>query len=355
MHRHGSMCGSESITSTHGDGAAAPAGAGTGAGGGAIGNRSESTSKGKSKRMVASVDARQANTYVATMGSDHHISDALDVSQKSLGPRWSIHKLKSSLGEATHAFINSRVHYRRKIEPKDSKAIDDTAVVAKVWNNWCHTWLAEELTTEQETYRMSQKTSIFSAWIFKTYGCKYFVLGLIQTGLSWRYGDPSSSGASEHTELAELETKRYFTNWLKVLLHNISFHKNTANTQAARLRSGTTYQTSGLTPQQAEDRRQRDIARKNYHWALQLERQLNAAKAMESNVKGKQQLEGKGKGKEKKGVTEHIPKKWSEMNRNEQWYLKELWNGNLYRAMRDAENKHGGRVQADYFVLPTET
>ena len=294
--------------------------------------------------------------------------------------------------------LETLFHHRRMIETNDHKAIDDTTAVAKVWNAWCHTWLAEELTEKQQTYKMSQKTSIFDAWIFKTYGCKYFVLGMIRTGLSWRYEDPSTSGASEHIEklatlsssvaserthelatiqdpstsgasehienLAtlsssgasehthELATIKTFTNWLKRLLDNIGLHKRALNTEAARERSGNIYKRSGLTPQQAEDRRLRDVARRDYHWALQLQRQLNAGKGATEHTPKGNKGKGESKGNKSKDATEHTPKSWAEMNRNERWYLQELWNGNLLRAKRDAEDTHGGRVQADPFIMP---
>ena len=63
---------------------------------------------------------------------------------------------------------------------------------------------------------------------------------------------------------------------------------------------------------------------------LDLQNQLKAAK-------------GKGKGK-------GTPKYWNEMSWNEKWWLYELWEGRLRRALDEAEGKCH-RVQARPFSM----
>ena len=58
---------------------------------------------------------------------------------------------------------------------------------------------------------------------------------------------------------------------------------------------------------------------------------------------------GKAKGKGRGGAAEHAPRAWADMSWGEQWWLQKLWNGNLKRRMREAEQRHGGRVQAQPF------
>ena len=64
--------------------------------------------------------------------------------------------------------------------------------------------------------------------------------------------------------------------------------------------------------------RDRAQARSDFAWAMSLERQLEKSK---------------GKGKPGKGnASDHVESKpWSEMSRNERWYLQRLWDGSLRR------------------------
>ena len=60
---------------------------------------------------------------------------------------------------------------------------------------------------------------------------------------------------------------------------------------------------------------------------------------------------GKGKGKNKR----QTPKTWWDMTRSEQWWLEELWSGQLHKQLAEAKKNHGGRVQADRFSLRQAT
>ena len=51
-----------------------------------------------------------------------------------------------------------------------------------------------------------------------------------------------------------------------------------------------------------------------------------------------------------KKSTSVTPKPWSDMSRNDRWYLNALWSGALYAEMRHAESKCS-KVQAKPFVV----
>ena len=73
---------------------------------------------------------------------------------------------------------------RRRFEPDDKK---DLLVeqCRQVWDDWWTERLAKNLTAGQRGKTKSQKTSIFSASIIKTYGSKRMVCGLLEKGFPW--------------------------------------------------------------------------------------------------------------------------------------------------------------------------
>ena len=76
-------------------------------------------------------------------------------------------------------------------------------------------------------------------------------------------------------------------------------------------------------------------------WAISLERRLLASK-------------GKGGGKGRwADVSEEASKTWDQMTSDERWYIEELWNGNLRRRVQEADERHGGAVQAQPFCIAT--
>ena len=85
------------------------------------------------------------------------------------------------------------------------------------------------------------------------------------------------------------------------------------------------------------DREERRDARCNYYRTVNLENQLHASK-------------GKGKGKS----SGHSVKAWADMSPSEQWWLRDLWNGRLLNAMKEAEAKCH-RVQAPPFKFYIES
>ena len=213
-------------------------------------------------------------------------------------------------------------------------------------------WLAEELTEEQQKLKHAKKTSIFNAWVYHHFGGKHFVMAMWQTGMTWaptpELLNSNYNGSLEH--VAE-----NFARWTRRLARAVSHHKRDVATEEARTRSGKAFGKHGLTQAQLRDRQERDRARSNYYWTQGLDIQLQASK-------GKGQ--GKGKCKNKRGASEHTgrggasehtvePKPWEWMNKTEQWWLNEYYNGNLKRTM-DAANAKCHAVQAKPFFIADE-
>ena len=98
----------------------------------------------------------------------------------------------------------------------------------------------------------------------------------------------------------------------------------------------------------------RTNARANYYWTVELNRQLQASKG-KGKGSAKEHAHGTvaaSKGQQKgKSVT---PKSWSQMTRDEKWWLQALWEGTLLAEMRRAEGKCK-RVQAKDFAVDEET
>ena len=117
-----------------------------------------------------------------------------------------------------------------------------------------------------------------------------------------------------------------FALWTQEVARSITEHKKDPCIEEARRKSGnSSHGKHGLTETEEELRRDRDYHRRNFYWAMDLNRQLEASKG-----------KGKGKGKTGKPVT---PKALEEMSNNDWWYLDEYWKGALLGAMRRAEKK----------------
>ena len=134
------------------------------------------------------------------------------------------------------------------------------------------------------------------------------------------------NGALEHVA-------KNFTKWTHKLARAVTLHKNDAATQEARRRSGSSFGKHGLSAEEEKNRKETHDARTNYYWAIDFNRQLLA-------------YEGEGH----KKSTSVTPKPWSDMSRNDRWYLKALWSGSLLAEMRRAEGKCSKVRAKDFFV-----
>ena len=100
-------------------------------------------------------------------------------------------------------------------------------------------------------------------------------------------------------------------------------------------------------------RDERDKARQNFHWALDLQRQLQAFKgkgksgAIEHTrgTGSKAAVKGKRKGKQV------IPKSWADMKGSDKWYLQQLWDGILADEKESTESMCRSSPQAKDFAV----
>ena len=199
-----------------------------------------------------------------------------------------------------------------------------------IYNRWMDEWLTDNLTAEQKSRPRSKQTSIFNVYLKRVYGGKYFLMALLESSIVWT---PSLEQMQLHARGAVEHVARRFCAWLQAVLEAIRKHKNYAETIEARRRSGDTWGQHGLTAQEVADRRERDMARRDLHLTLQLQKQLQAGKTG-SGRKGQKGRRGNG------GAPEHIqPRTWWELTEDEQWWLSELWAGRLHRRVKDAEAK----------------
>ena len=195
---------------------------------------------------------------------------------------------------------------RRREQPDDTLLLTDERANARIFTRWMDEWIKENLRADQLTRARSRQTSIFSAYLKRVYGGKYFVMALLETGFDWSpslqqvRSDPL--GATEHVG-------KHFCVWLKALLEAIRNHKMQPDTMESRRRSGDTKGQHGLTPQEVADREERNRARRNLHETIQLAKQVSA---------------GRG---------------WWTLSEEEKWWLQPYWDGHLARRLRDAQAK----------------
>ena len=134
-----------------------------------------------------------------------------------------------------------------------------------------------------------------------------------------------------------------FAKWTQRVARAVTRHKNDADTEEARRRSGSSYGKHGLSAEEIHSRWERQRARRNYYWTMELNRQLEASKPISLEASRKRRKKGES-------VT---PKSWSQMTRDERWWLNELWSGSLLTQLRRAEGKCY-KVQAKDFVVDEE-
>ena len=157
-------------------------------------------------------------------------------------------------------------------------------------------------------------------------------MGMLQTGMTWA---PGADMINSNFDGALAHVARHFARWARTLARAVAAHKANPQTAEARTRSGNRYREHGLTPQQLQNRQDRHNARRNYYMTVDLDNSLRASKG-----------KGKGKGKAK-------PKAWHEMSYGEQWWLEQLYSGDLLYAMNEAEARCH-KVQAPRFRVPPE-
>ena len=206
--------------------------------------------------------------------------------------------------------------------------------VAKLYTGWMHEWLAKNLCQDQQDRKMSQKTSIFGAWVRNTFGSKAFLMATLQTGLNMM-----PSGAPEHAHMFPSKAARATTclqelvSWLSVFADTVTHHKTSTSFKQARQYSGTKRKESGLTPDQRDARSARDKALRN----LQTARSIKAEVDAHWNADYRRF---------------HNPRSWQQLQWWEQKTLEDFQAGRLRQRLDAAKARHGGRVQAEPFRMP---
>ena len=205
---------------------------------------------------------------------------------------------------------------------------------ALLYTDWMHERLRDHLRPEHKRKTPSQKSSIFGAWIRKTFGSKAFLMAIWQTGLNIM-----PSGAPEHARKfpsasdRALQCLMELLSWLALFADAYAKHRRADATKKAREQSGTTHGESGLTAEQQQKRARRDLA-----WV-----RLREAKNIEAEV-------------DAYCNNDHSrfshPRSWNYLNEREKEALRALENGALQRELAAAKAAHGGTVQAMPFRLP---
>jgi hypothetical protein len=224
---------------------------------------------------------------------------------------------------------------RRLVEPDDRCAIKEPDTLKDMHNTWMHEWLdGDNLTSNQRQKSESKKTSIFSAYLYREFGGKHFVMALWQTGIQWA---PTPEMIADDYNGALEHVARHFAKWTHRVARAITRHKRSTDAEEARRRSGQSYGKHGLSIEEERARDERGKARRNYYRARELDQQLRASK-------------GKGATKGKRRDKQVIPKPWKALSCDERWWLQELRSGRLREKMQRAEGKCH-RVQANDFVM----
>jgi hypothetical protein len=234
-----------------------------------------------------------------------------------------LEKLISSMADA--------MNYRARFHTDDHILTEEET--SKTYTGLMHVWLAKELRPDQQSKAPSKKSSIFAAWVRKTFGSKALLCALLMFGPSLM-----PSGAPKHAwrfaSAQERATKclEEVVTWLARFADALVKHRDTDAMREARQRSGTQRGQSGLSQEQRDQRTRRDNAFHRLRQALQLQAEVEAYWGYNYRRFSN-------------------PRRRSWMHRWEQELLTVLQNGDLRRDFDAARTAHGGRVQAPPFRM----
>ena len=181
---------------------------------------------------------------------------------------------------------------RRLAEKDDQIAIFDREVLKGMYTAWMNEWIATGLTVEQAQRGRNKQTSVFAAYINNTVGGKNFLMAVWQSGITWA---PSAELLNTNYDGALEHVATNFASWVRRVARAIRKHKEDPDTVEARTRSGSAWGEHGLSRDEDHLREVRREARRNYFWALKLDRRLRASKGMGKGDAGKGKQKGKGK------------------------------------------------------------
>ena len=223
------------------------------------------------------------------------------------------------------------LEHRARFFPEE-KQLTETEV-SKVYTDWMHEWLRTKLRDDQLRKTTSQKTSIFNAYVKKTFGGKAFVIAVLQCGSTLM-----PSGAAEHAhkyrnnETRTIACLEELVDWLARFGAAYVGHKKDPATQKAREYSGSACGQSGLTAEQQQLRLHRHTVQKRLRQAITLQREVRAYTNWDYREF-------------------RCPRGWFQLAHWEQEVIQALERGDLNRECDDAAAAHGGAVAARPFRM----
>jgi hypothetical protein len=289
---------------------------------------------------VLNLDAAAFTDEIEFTDEERHVLTELAAAIFLTEPRASGNSYVARTARTSDELADTWIHVfreRLQFEADPTQPIYDSQVIAKMWTQWMWKWLNTSLRPDQQRKRDSQKTSIFGAYVRKTYGNKSFVLALMQTGVTW--APPLDLVRQDHAA-ASKHIRTHFVAWVRNVLDAMVRHRTDPQTVAAKRRSGGVKDTSGLTDAEKLARQKRDDAESNYAWAVFIAEQLG-----ERDPYGKGKTRGKGR-------EHHNTRNWNDLSVGEQWWVHQLRNGSLREELLAAQTAHGGWVQAPRFEMP---
>ena len=251
---------------------------------------------------------------------------------------------------AVFHIMDSIMDIRRRITSDDRAVLNEKAVT-ECWNSMMKGWCASNLSDEQSARPASKKSSIFGAFVNRTYGSKHFVMAIWECGLSWM----PDIGATEHD--AGTPIMNSFCAWLARVLAALDRRSNDRATQVARRKSGMwgprdqRCWRSGLDAEERDDREQRDNAKLDLLTARALEYECADALLYERGEwpiwKGRENDRLQWWNKRRR------PREQWRMRAWEQTLLERLRSGELYEDVHRTRLRHGGLVAAPPFRVAT--
>ena len=140
--------------------------------------------------------------------------------------------------------------FRRRVTSDDTVILGEKDV-AWCWSTMMHEWLETGLRQDQRNAPSCQKSSIFNAFVKRTYARKHFVLAVFECGFAW-FPDAHLISASEHVATERIMSA--FCAWLLEFVDAVERHKNRPETRKAQLNLGKRKRRSGLEEKERDAR-----------------------------------------------------------------------------------------------------
>ena len=250
---------------------------------------------------------------------------------------------------------------RRRYQSDDRAILTETDV-SKCWNTMMNEWLATNLRSDQEELKTARKTSIFGAYLNRTYGSKQFVIAIWESGLSWcpeKAHERWNVGAPQQDAAQAILFS--FCAWLEKVMAALCRRQNNPSTAHAQERSGMwgpkteRYRRSGLRDEDQALRQERDKLRSHIMIAKALRRECADSKAYDYS------------GRYTTAVVHHAtdnmqwwhyrwsPRRWQKLLCWEKRLLDRLQTGELEEQERKARDLYRGPHTAECFRVTEDS